>query len=99
VTPERRQTHAGQEDHARTVVTYEINEPLDEAVVDAAVAVAKAPVVLVRRAAPVAHGLPVYLGIGGLAAFGVIEWPVAAATAVGFAALRRWGPLRTALGG
>ena len=47
-----------------------------------------------RRVAPMGHGLPVYLGLGGLAALGAVEWPLAAAAGVGFAALRRWGPLR-----
>ena len=56
-------------------------------------AVAKVPVVVARKVLPV-NGLPLYLGIGGLAVIGAVEWPVAAATGAGLAVLRRWGPLR-----
>ena len=69
--------------------------PLDHAVVGTAIGAARAPVAVARRVAPVAHGLPVYLGLGGLAAVGMVEWPIAAAAGAGFAALRRWGPLRS----
>lgn len=34
--------------------------------------------------------LPVYLAAGALAAVGVLEWPVALAGGLGYAALRRW---------
>ncbi|HWG27234.1 hypothetical protein [Actinospica sp.] len=67
---------------------------LDQAAADTAAALVRTPVAVARRVAPMAHGLPVYLGLGGLAALGAVEWPVAAAAGVGFAALRRWGPLR-----
>jgi hypothetical protein len=63
-------------------------------VVSAATSVAKAPVTVARRVIPATGGLPVYLGLGGLAVIGAVEWPLAAAAGVGFAALRRWGPLR-----
>jgi len=69
--------------------------PLDQAVVDTAVGAVRTPVSVARRVAPVAHGLPVYLGLGGLAVVGLVEWPIAAAAGAGFAALRRWGPLRS----
>jgi len=69
--------------------------PLDQAVVGTAVGAVRTPVSVARRVAPVAHGLPVYLGLGGLAVVGLVEWPIAAAAGAGFAALRRWGPLRS----
>jgi hypothetical protein len=52
------------------------------------------PVAAGRRAITARNGLPVYIGLGVLAAVDVIEMPVAAAVGVGYAALRRWGPLR-----
>ncbi|HWG26155.1 hypothetical protein [Actinospica sp.] len=76
---------------------YRISIPvdrLDQAAADAAAALVRTPVTVARRVAPMGHGLPVYLGLGGLAVLGAVEWPVAAAAGVGFAALRRWGPLR-----
>jgi len=57
---------------------------------------ALAPLTLARRVLPAKGGLPVYAGIGALAALSVIEWPVAAAAGAGYAALRYWGPLRPA---
>lgn len=67
---------------------------LDQAAADTAAALVRTPVTVARRVGPMAHGLPVYVGLGGLAVLGAVEWPVAAAAGVGFAALRRWGPLR-----
>lgn len=49
------------------------------------------PVTVTRQALP-KHELPVYLGMAAAAAIGVIEWPVAAAAGLGYAALRRWRP-------
>jgi hypothetical protein len=49
------------------------------------------PVSVARRVLP-DRELPVYLGVGALAAVGVLEWPVAAAAGLGYAALKRWGP-------
>jgi hypothetical protein len=51
------------------------------------------PVAVARQVLP-QNSLPVYLGIGALAVAGAVEWPVAAAAGVGYAALRRWGPLK-----
>jgi hypothetical protein len=65
--------------------------PLDR-LVSAATSSVTRPVRIARRLLPMKHGLPVYLGIGGLAVVGAVEWPVAAAAGAGFAALRRWGP-------
>jgi hypothetical protein len=78
---------------------YTVTIPVDRlvsATVGATVSVAKIPVAVVRRVVPTKGGLPVYLGLGGLAVVGVVEWPVAAVAGAGFAALRRWGPLRPA---
>ena len=55
--------------------------------------ISKLPTYALRRAVTSKRGLPVYLGIGGLAVVGIAEWPVAAVAGVGYAALRRWGPL------
>jgi hypothetical protein len=48
-------------------------------------------------------GLPVYLGAGGMAVLGVLEWPLAVGVGAGYAVLRRWGsrlpePLRSMTG-
>lgn len=37
-------------------------------------------------------GLPLYAGLGVLAAADVIAWPTAVAAGLGYAVLRRWGP-------
>lgn len=46
----------------------------------------------VGKALTAKGGLPLYLGLGLLAAADVIAWPVAAAAGVGYAVLRRWNP-------
>lgn len=51
------------------------------------------PVAVARRVLP-EHDLPVYLGMGALAIAGLIDWPVAAAAGIGYAALKRWGKPR-----
>jgi hypothetical protein len=75
--------------------------PMDQ-VVTAATAVARLPLDAARKMAPSRvngmKGVPVYLGIGGLAVVGVVEWPLAAAAGAGYAALRRWGPLKPGRG-
>jgi hypothetical protein len=48
------------------------------------------PVAVARRVLP-EHDLPVYLGVGALAIAGVIDWPIAAAAGLGYAAVKRWG--------
>lgn len=64
-----------------------------------AATVAAMPFTLARQLLP-DNPLPVALGAGALAVAGVIEWPVAAAVGLGYAALRRWhlppatGPVR-----
>ena len=76
-------------------ITFTI--PLDQAVT-VATTVARIPLNVARKVAPSRvngmKGIPVYLGIGGLTAVGLVEWPVAAAAGAGYAALRRWGPLK-----
>ena len=66
-----------------------INIPLDEAI-----EMAEFPVRLTGRMLSSKGGIPLYAGLGILAAAQIIEWPVAAAAGVGYAVLRRWGPLR-----
>ncbi|MGE5288946.1 MAG: hypothetical protein ACM3ML_17455 [Micromonosporaceae bacterium] len=72
--------------HALTVTV-----PLDRAI-----DIATPPIVAARRVLTAKGGLPLYLGLGVLAVADVIDWPVAAAAGVGYAVLRRWGPLRPA---
>ncbi len=47
------------------------------------------PVTVAQRVLP-DNGFPVYLGLGALAVVGVIDWPIAAASGLGYAALVRW---------
>jgi hypothetical protein len=54
--------------------------------------VATAPFAIAGRVLPAKKGLPLYVGLGVLAAAEIIEWPVAAGIGVGYAAIRRWGP-------
>ncbi|HEX5496127.1 MAG TPA: hypothetical protein VFX70_16285 [Mycobacteriales bacterium] len=51
------------------------------------------PIDVARRVLP-DRELPIYLTVGALAVVGVIDWPVAAAAGLGYAALRRWGGKR-----
>lgn len=65
--------------------------------IERAIDVAKQPVTAARRAlSGTRGGLPVYVGLGVLAVADVIDPPLAAATGIGYAVLRRWGPLRPA---
>jgi hypothetical protein len=52
---------------------------------DRVTGVATAPVAAADRILPAMGGLPLYLGLAGLAAVGVLEWPVAAAAGLGYA--------------
>jgi hypothetical protein len=47
------------------------------------------PVDVARRVLP-DTSLPVYLGLGALAVADVIGWPVAVASGIGYAVLKRW---------
>jgi hypothetical protein len=75
--------------------TVTVTLPVEQ-VVAVANTMVKVPVSVARRVIPTGGGMPVYLGLGGLAMVGAVEWPLAAAAGLGFAALRRWGPLRPA---
>jgi hypothetical protein len=75
--------------------TVTVTLPVEQ-VVAAANTMVRVPVNVARRVIPTGGGMPVYLGLGGLAVVGAVEWPLAAAAGLGFAALRRWGPLRPA---
>ena len=50
------------------------------------------PVALARQVLPAKGGLPLYAGLGALAAVGIIEWPIAAAAGAGYALARYWTP-------
>ena len=63
-------------------------------IVDVATAAAMVPVSAARNVLQTRNGVPLYLGIAGVAAVGVVEWPVAAVAGMGLAYMRRWGPLR-----
>lgn len=83
--------------HAVEVARQPVGRAVDVAKqpVGRAVDIAKQPVATARRAMSAKRGgLPVYVGLGVLAVADVIDPPLAAATGVGYAVLRRWGPLR-----
>jgi hypothetical protein len=50
------------------------------------------PVMTIGRALNSRGGLPVYVGLGVMAVADVMSWPVAAATGLSYALLRRWRP-------
>jgi hypothetical protein len=56
---------------------------------DQFVSVLTAPVAVAQRVLPNSP-LPVALGAGALLLAGVVEWPVAGATGLGYLALRGW---------
>lgn len=62
--------------------------PPRDLLTEAATAVAL-PFALARNLVP-DSAVPVALGVGALAVAGVIEWPAAAAVALGYLALRGW---------
>jgi hypothetical protein len=73
--------------------TVTVSLPLDR-VASAAGSVVMAPVAVARKVLPAKGGLPLYLGLGALGAAGVLEWPVALGVGIGYAVLRRHGPLQ-----
>lgn len=85
-TRERAQDEA-QHPHDITVTI-----PVDRAADTAKKAVAL-PVATARRVLPAKGGLPLYAGLGALGVAGVLEWPVAVGIGIGYAVLRRGGPL------
>ncbi|HUZ37099.1 MAG TPA: hypothetical protein VMV17_12285 [Streptosporangiaceae bacterium] len=56
------------------------------------------PVAAAGRVLSSRGGLPVYIGLGVLAAADVVTWPIAAAAGLGYAVLRWWGPSRLPAG-
>lgn len=64
--------------------------PQHDVLTEAATAV-MLPFALVRSLVP-DSAVPVALGVGALAVAGAIEWPAAAAMALGYLALRGWRP-------
>lgn len=58
--------------------------------------IAMAPIAVARKVLPAKGGLPLYLGLGALGAVGVLDWPVAVGVGLGYAVLRRGGPLNPA---
>jgi hypothetical protein len=72
--------------------TVTVTVPLDR-VASAAGSVVMAPVAVARKVLPAKGGLPLYLGLGALGVAGVLEWPVVLGVGIGYAVLRRGGPL------
>ncbi len=60
-----------------------------QAVADQIAAGVLLPVAVARRVLP-DRDLPVYLGVAALAVADVVDWPVAVASVLGYAAVRRW---------
>jgi hypothetical protein len=56
-------------------------------------AAAAAPVAAARRVLATKGGLPLYVGLGGLALAGIIDWPVALAAGTGYGLARFWASL------
>ncbi|HEY9472338.1 MAG TPA: hypothetical protein VIS06_00665 [Mycobacteriales bacterium] len=76
----------------RTVARH-VHEEQAEQTADRISEAIRFPITVARRILP-DRELPVYLGMGALAVAGVIDWPVAAAAGLGYAAFRRWGGSR-----
>ncbi|MGP3925604.1 MULTISPECIES: hypothetical protein [unclassified Streptomyces] len=69
--------------------------PVDR-VASGAMNAALLPVAVAREVLPAKGGLPLYAGLGVLGAADVLDWPVAVGIGVGYAVLRRAGPLAPA---
>lgn len=65
--------------------------PRTSDLVDGLTGVLRAPVQIVGRVLP-ARRAPVVLGVAALTLIGVLDWPAAIATGLGYEALRRWAP-------
>lgn len=78
---ERTRPHAGAQ-HAHDSRDQQTADRIGEAL--------RFPIDVARRVLP-ERELPIYLTVGALAVAGVVDWPVAAAAGLGYAALRRWG--------
>ncbi|MGX4695323.1 hypothetical protein [Streptomyces sp. JNUCC 63] len=81
--------------HRRDWHTFTVTIPVGRAVSTVTQA-ATTPVRVAQRVLPAKGGLPLYLGLGTLGAVGILEWPVAAGIAIGYAVLRRGGVLTPA---
>lgn len=73
--------------------TFTVTVPSFGRVAGGAVNAAMLPVAVARQVLPAKKGLPLYLGLGVLAAADVLEWPVAIGIGLGYAVLRRDGGL------
>ncbi|MFD0268556.1 hypothetical protein ACFVGY_18580 [Streptomyces sp. NPDC127106] len=71
--------------------TFSVTVPSFDRVADGAANAAMLPVAFARQVLPAKKGLPLYLGLGVLAAVDVLEWPVAIGIGIGYAVLRRDG--------
>lgn len=86
---------ASHHEHKTLTVTLPLDRDTVNAAAQTATTVAMVPVTTAKNVLQSPNaGLPAYIGIAGLAAVGLVEWPVAAVAGVGLACLRRWGPLR-----
>ncbi|GAA1557942.1 hypothetical protein GCM10009678_46150 [Actinomadura kijaniata] len=82
-----RRNAAQQETAQQTARREGVTVTIPRTVVDAAAA----PFAIAGRVLPAKKGLPVYVGLGVLAAGGAIGWPVAAGIGVAYASIRRYG--------
>ncbi|MEU2392605.1 hypothetical protein [Streptomyces sp. NPDC007369] len=73
--------------------TFTVTVPSFDRVAGGAANAAMVPVAFARQVLPAKKGLPLYLGLGVLAAADVLEWPVAIGIGLGYAVLRRDGGL------
>ncbi|UQW99478.1 hypothetical protein [Streptomyces sp. RerS4] len=71
--------------------SFTVTVPSFDRVAGGAVNAAMLPVAVARQVLPAKKGLPIYLGLGALAAAEVLEWPVAIGIGIGYAVLRREG--------
>lgn len=86
-TSKTKPAHNGNKQPASKPAHNDHGQPVAEAVAG----VVLLPVAVARRVLP-ERELPVYLGVGALAVVGIVDWPVAVAAGLGYAALKRWGP-------
>lgn len=91
-TPVGAEAAAGQHEHGPDH-QLTITIPVDRVADAVTASVSEAGHVLSARG-----GLPLYVGLGVLAAADVIAWPAAVAAGVGYAVLRRWGPRAPSVG-
>ncbi|NXY95430.1 hypothetical protein HYE82_13740 [Streptomyces sp. BR123] len=73
--------------------TFTVTVPSFDHLAGSAANAAMLPVAVARQVLPAKKGLPLYLGLGVLAAADVLDWPVAIGIGLGYAVLRRDGGL------